>query len=526
MLIALSLATADQTIVTVALPTIAGQFGGDVLTWLVSAYILPFAISAPLFGKLGDLFGRRNVLQVSIVVLLVGSALCGVAQSAYQLIGLRVVQGIGAGGVVSASLGVTGEIIPPRERGRYTAYFATVSTASTLLGPLLGGVLVDRLSWRSVFYVNLPVGLAALALVYRTVPAPAPARRASIDWPGAGWFVAAAGVLLTTIQTGGRSFPWRSWQTVALLSGAAILFAAFVRREHTAPEAVLPPRLFTNRTFRVCAVLSFVTGMVVFSTTVFLQQYFQLVDDVSATVGGLRMLPFLGGVLLASVLSSRRIRGHGRYKRHIVSGTVAVTAGLLLLTRIGAGTGAGPLAVWMFTTGAGLGLFMQNQLVAAQNAADRRDIGVTTSTILFLQSVGGLLSVSALGALLSARTNTKIDHLLPGGVAVADGSSRFVEAPRSVARLPEPARRALRVAYADSLSLVFAVLVVIGLLAVVASIFLREIRLSGPSGISQDGRPGSPGAPRVSGRHRGDRTVRHRSGIAEIRPAGSRPDLP
>ncbi|WP_131773913.1 MDR family MFS transporter, partial [Protofrankia symbiont of Coriaria myrtifolia] len=346
------LAALDQTIVATALPTIVGEFHrSDMLSWLVTAYLLTSTISAPLYGKASDLYGRKTVLQLSITIFLIGSTLCGLAQSMYQLVGFRALQGLGAGGLISLAFAVIGDIVAPRERGRYQGYFSGVFGASSILGPLVGGFLVDHGSWRWVFFVNLPVGLAALVVINRTLRLPFRRRRAAIDWAGAILLVTGLSAILLATQSGGKDFAWLSWQIAALIAAGVVLIVSFALRERVAPEAILPPRLFSNSIYTVSALLSLVTGTFMFGAIIFLPQYLQIVHGASATVSGLRMLPLLAGILLTSIGSGRLISATGHYKRFVVAGTVGVTIGLFLLSRVSADTGALELGLWMFVTG-------------------------------------------------------------------------------------------------------------------------------------------------------------------------------
>ncbi|KLL11963.1 MULTISPECIES: MDR family MFS transporter [Protofrankia] len=480
------LAALDQTIVATALPTIVGEFHrSDMLSWLVTAYLLTSTISAPLYGKASDLYGRKTVLQLSITIFLIGSTLCGLAQSMYQLVGFRALQGLGAGGLISLAFAVIGDIVAPRERGRYQGYFSGVFGASSILGPLVGGFLVDHGSWRWVFFVNLPVGLAALVVINRTLRLPFRRRRAAIDWAGAILLVTGLSAILLATQSGGKGFAWLSWQIAALIAAGVVLIVSFALRERVAPEAILPPRLFSNSIYTVCALLSLVTGTFMFGAIIFLPQYLQIVHGASATVSGLRMLPLLAGILLTSIGSGRLISATGHYKRFVVAGTVGVTIGFFLLSRVSADTGALELGLWMFVTGLGLGFLLQNVLLAVQNSVDPRDMGAATSSVTFLRTMGGAIGASALGAVLTTQLATNIALRIPGAQPGNAAANRFVSTPRDVAGLAAPIREAVRTAYADSLGRVFLVAVPIGIAAFAISLFLREAELRGSTAISR-----------------------------------------
>jgi MFS family permease len=290
LMLGMFLATLDQTIVGTALPTIAGDFHRqDLLSWVVTVYLLTSTISTPLYGKASDLYGRKRVLQLSIVIFLIGSALCGIAQSMGQLIAFRALQGLGAGGLMSLALAVIADIIPPRERGRYQGYFGAVFVSSSLIGPLLGGFFVDNASWRWVFYINLPLGLLALVVTNRVLTMPFTQRKVSIDWAGAGLLVAGISALLVAVQSGGRDFAWTSGEMAILVTAGVLLVVAFVVRERSAVEPILPPRLFGNGSFRVASSIGFVSGAVMFGTILFIPQYLQLVRGESATVSAVHL---------------------------------------------------------------------------------------------------------------------------------------------------------------------------------------------------------------------------------------------
>ncbi|WP_131785457.1 MDR family MFS transporter [Protofrankia symbiont of Coriaria ruscifolia] len=492
------LAALDQTIVTTALPTIVGEFHrSDTLSWLVTVYLLTSTISAPLYGKASDIYGRRTVLQLSITIFLIGSTLCGLAQSMYQLVGFRAIQGLGAGGLISLALAVIGDIVPPRERGRYQGYFSGVFGASSILGPLIGGFLVDHGSWRWVFFVNLPVGLAALVVINRTLRLPFRRRRAAIDWAGAVLLVAGLSAVLLAAQTGGKDFPWPSWQIATMIAAGTVLIIGFALRERAAPEAILPPRLFVNSIYTVSALLSLISGSLMFGAIIFLPQYLQIVHGASATASGLRMLPLLAGMLLTSIGSGRLISATGHYKRFVVVGTVGVTVGLLLLSHISAGTDSLELGLWMFVMGFGLGLLLQNITLAVQNSIDPRDMGAATSSVTFLRTMGGAIGASALGAVLTAQLAKNITMRVPVSDGGSAASNRLVSAPREVAELAAPIREAVRAAYADSLGRVFLIAIPIGIAAFVVSLFLREVELRGSAAMSQAGTPDDAVGPTV-----------------------------
>jgi EmrB/QacA subfamily drug resistance transporter len=488
LMLGMFLATLDQTIVGVALPTITGEFHrADLLSWVITVYLLTSTISTPLYGKASDLFGRKRLLQSSIVVFLSGSALCGLAQSMAELIAFRALQGVGAGGLMSLSLAVVADIIPPRERGRYQGYFGAVFASSSVIGPLLGGFFVDQASWRWVFYVNLPLGLAALFVLNRVLKLPYAKREVSIDWAGAGLLVAGVSCLLLAVQTGGRDFAWLSGQELGLVGVSLIFIVAFVFRERVAAEPILPPRLFHDGIFRVSSSVGFLSGGVMFGVIIFLPQYLQLVRGQSATASGLTTIPMLGGILLTSITSGRLITRLGRYKIFVIAGTLTLTAGLALLTQVSATTGIVTLGVWIFVVGAGMGMFMQTVVIATQSSVETRDLGIATSSIMFFRTMGGAIGAAAFGALLTSRLALELPRHLPAAVSHSVGRSvdKLVSTPEAVRALPPVVRDGVGVAYSDALAQVFAAAIPLALVTVVLSFMLREITLRNTNGIQR-----------------------------------------
>ena len=488
LMLGLFLATLDQTIVGVALPTIVGEFHrADLLSWVVTAYLLTSTISTPLFGKASDLFGRKRLLQLSIVIFLVGSAVCGVAQNMPELIGARAIQGVGAGGLLSLTLAVVADIIPARERGRYQGYFGAVFATSSVVGPLVGGFFVDQASWRWCFYINIPFGLAALVVINRVLHLPFTKRRVSIDWTGAGLLVAGVSALLLAVQLGGRDLPWTSVQLLSLAAAGALLIAAFVIRQRVAPEPILPPRLFRNGTFRVASSIGFLSGAVMFGVIIFLPQYLQLVRGESATVSGLMTIPMLGGFLTTSILSGRLISRIGRYKVFVVAGTALLTGGLGLMTQLSATTPLAELAFWQLVIGFGMGMFMQTVVIATQSAVETRDLGIATSSVMFFRSMGGAIGAAGFGAFLTSRLVVELPRHLPAGVAhsVGKATDKLVSSPDAVRALEPTIRHGLGMAYSHALSDVFLAALPLAVLAMLISLLLPEIKLRSTNGIQR-----------------------------------------
>lgn len=400
LMLGMLLAALDQTIVSTALTTISRDFHRpDLYSWVVTSYLLTSTVTTPLYGKISDLFGRKRIFQFAIVVFLVGSVLSGLSQNMYQLILFRAVQGIGAGGLMSLAFSIVGDVIPPRERGRYQGYFGAVFGTSSVLGPLIGGFLVDQASWRFVFYVNIPIGIVALVVINRVLHIDHKARKAHIDWTGALLLVLGMSLLLVGAQAAGQKAAITTTSLIYAISGLVIV-AGFVWWETRATEPILPLRLFRNKVFAVANTLGLITGAVMFGAIIFLPQYLQTVRGVSPTLSGLRLLPLLAGVLIASIGSGRVISRRGRYKKYVVVGTAITAVGIASLTQITVSTNAWLFAAMIFVVGIGLGLFMQTLILAVQNSIDAADMGVGTSAVTFFRTLGGAIGASVLGAIL------------------------------------------------------------------------------------------------------------------------------
>jgi EmrB/QacA subfamily drug resistance transporter len=400
LMLGMFLAALDQTIVTTALTRISEDFHHlNLYSWVVTSYLLTSTVTTPLYGKISDLFGRKAIFQFAIVLFLAGSALSGLSGSMVQLIIFRGVQGLGGGGLFSVALSIVGDVIPPRDRGRYQGYFGGVFGLASVIGPLIGGFLVDVSTWRLVFYVNLPIGAVALVVISRVLHNDRRQSSARIDLAGALLSVGGVALVLVAAQSVGNAAKLTTSAMVLGPVGLALI-ALFVWWETRAAEPIVPLRLFRNSVFSVASVLSLVTGAVMFGAIIFLPQYLQLVRGVSPTLSGMRLLALLAGMLLTSITSGRLISSRGRYKVFVVAGTGVMTVGMYLMSLIQVGTGSAALYGMMFVVGAGLGLFMQTLVLATQNSIAMSDMGVGTSAITFFRTLGGAIGAAVLGAVV------------------------------------------------------------------------------------------------------------------------------
>jgi EmrB/QacA subfamily drug resistance transporter len=481
LVLALLLAALDSTIVSTALPTIVGELGGLTrLAWVVTAYLLAQTIVTPLYGKLGDLYGRKPVLQVAIVVFLIGSALCGLAANMSQLIAFRALQGLGGGGLIVTTQAVVGDIVPPRDRGRYQGLFGGVFGLASIAGPLVGGYFTTHLSWRWIFYINLPVGILALAVLAATLPSQSRRVSHAVDYVGAAFLATMLSSIVLLTDLAGSSFAWTSRPIIGLFLVALLALALFLRGERTAREPVLPLYLFRNRTFATTCAIGLVVGFALFGSVTYLPLFLQVVKGASPTSSGMQMLPLMGGMLTTSIITGQLISRTGRYKKYPIAGTAVMMVGLFMLSRMSEGTTMRQALFIMLVLGAGLGLVMQVLVIAGQNAVDYRDLGVATSGATMFRLVGGSLGTAALGAIFAARLSRELAHVASAAALNgAHGPAISVAglSPVSIAALPPATRAVYSGAFSAALSTVFLVASVIAFAGFVMALMVPEIPL-------------------------------------------------
>lgn len=464
LLLVLLLAALDSTIVATALPTIVGEFGGlSRLSWVVTAYLLAQTVVTPLYGKLGDIYGRKKVVQIAIAIFLTGSALCGLSRSMTQLIAFRALQGFGGGGLIVTTQAVVGDIVPARDRGRYQGIFGAVFGLASIAGPLIGGYFTTHITWRWIFYINLPLGFIAVFVIATTLPGAAKRVSHAIDYAGALLLATALSGIIIATDLGGIAYPWTSPGIIGLIAVVLVSFGVFLHVEQRAKEPVLPLRLFENRTFVISAVVGLIVGFALFGSVTYLPLFLQIAKGASPTSSGLRMIPMMAGMLISSIVAGQLISRRGRYKVFPIFGTAIMTIGLFLLSRMTPATSLGTASVLMMILGLGMGLVMQVLILAAQNAVEYQDLGVATSGATLFRLIGGSVGTAALGAIFAARLHHHLETLLPPDVAAHAAGAGVNISPRTIAGMPTAIREAYATGVTSSLGTVFLVATFVGL---------------------------------------------------------------
>jgi EmrB/QacA subfamily drug resistance transporter len=470
----LLVAALDQTIVATALPTIVGDLGGlDHLSWVVTAYLLTSTVSVPLYGKVSDLLGRKVVFQAAIVIFVVGSMLAGLSQNMLELVLFRALQGAGGGGLISMAQAIVGDIVAPRERGKYQGYLGAVFAFASVVGPLLGGWFVDHLTWRWVFYVNVPVGAVALVVTSSVLNVNFRRVRHAIDFVGAALVIGSATCLLLVTVWGGVLYDWTSPTILGLAAAGIVLLVLFFLQEGRAVEPLIPLRLWRNPVFSVASGLEFLVGFAMFGAIIFLPLYLQTVGGASAENSGLLILPLMVGLMISSIVSGRLITKTGRYKRFPIIGTATIAVGMYLMSTMAVGTSRLLSSAYMVVLGLGIGMIIQVMVLAVQNSVPHRDLGTATATETFTRSMGGAFGVAIYGAIFNNRFAFNLAHLLPGSAGSID-AARLQGSPQAIRALPSSVRDAVLQALARSIHVVFLAAVPLAALAFVVTWLLPE----------------------------------------------------
>jgi EmrB/QacA subfamily drug resistance transporter len=492
LMIAMMLAMLDNMIVGTAMPTIVGELGGlEHLSWVVTGYTLATAASTPIWGKIGDMYGRKGAFLSSIVLFLIGSALSGMAQNMDQLIGFRAVQGLGAGGLMVGVMAIIGDLIPPRERGKYTGMMAGVMALAMIGGPLVGGTITDNWGWRWSFYINLPLGAVALALVSAVLHLPRKRAQARIDYLGVALLTVGITAIVLVTTWGGTEYAWTSARIMELIALGVVALIGFVWWQTKAVEPVLPLHMFKSRNFTLMSLIGFITGFVMFGATLYLPLYQQSVQGASATNSGLLLLPMLGAMLVTSMVAGRVTTSSGRYKVFPVAGGALMIAGLYLLSLMDTGTTRVTSGIYMAVLGLGMGCLMQITMLVAQNSVEMKDMGVASSSTTLFRTLGSSFGVAIMGALF----NDRVKHVMAEragalGKGVTEKSAQLDA--KSLAKLPAVAREAYQHAVSAGTHSAFLLGAGIAVIVLVASLFVKEVPLRTGKPSAESGEDAAP----------------------------------
>lgn len=477
LMLAILLAALDQTIVSTALPRIVSDLNGlSEYSWVATSYLLTSAVSTPIYGKISDMYGRKKIFQIAISTFLLGSILCGLSQNMTQLILFRGIQGLGAGGLFTLVLSIIGDVVPPRERGRYQGLFGGVFGISSVIGPLAGGFITDNFSWRWVFYINVPVGLITLFIIATRLHLPIKKSQHKPDYIGALLLTIIGVSLLLGLEWGGDRYAWASAQIVGLFLMAIVGIGLYVWREKIAKEPVIPLRLFKNSVFSTTTILSFVVGIVMFGAIIFLPEYQQLVRGDSATKSGLLMFPLVLGILIGSITSGRLVTKLGRYRIFPIIGSSLLVVSLVLLSTISFDSNRTLIAIWMVLLGLGIGQIMPILTLAVQNAVSRDDLGTATSSVTFFRSIGSSIGAAIFGAILTNRLMHYLSSSLPAGTA-AQAANGLKASAGNLQNLPPQVHQTVLESFGSAFGDIFLAGVPFAILTLIIALTLKDVPL-------------------------------------------------